>query len=102
MIRSLAVKRAKIATLCRRFHVRRLDLFGSAARRTDFLETSDVDLLVEYEPNYSPPTLSDFFALRDALSDLLGRKIDLTMAGAVRNPFVRASIEHSRQPLYGA
>jgi len=65
MIRSLAVKRAKIATLCWRFHVRRLDLFGSAARRTDFLETSDVDLLVEYEPNYSPPTLSEFFALRE-------------------------------------
>jgi hypothetical protein len=102
MVSKLAIRRAKIADLCRRFHVRRLDLFGSAARETDFLETSDVDLLVEYEPTYSPPALSDFFALRSALSDLLDRKIDLTMAGAVRNPFVRASIEHSRQPLYGA
>jgi hypothetical protein len=102
MIPALASARADIVKTCQRYHVRRLDLFGSAARETDFTEQSDIDLLVEYEPQHSPPTLGDFLALRDALSDLLGRKVDLVMEGAVRNPYLRAAIERSRQPLHGA
>jgi predicted nucleotidyltransferase len=82
--------------------VRRLDLFGSAARETDFGPGSDFDFLVTYEPAHTTPPLSDYFALRDALSALLGRKVDLTMASALRNPFVRAAIEASRLPLHGA
>ena len=94
--------RAEIADLCRRFHVSRLDVFGSAARETDFDPArSDVDLLVAYLPGHVP-SFSDDLALRDALTDLLGRKVDLVMAGAVRNPFIRAGIERSRQPLYAA
>jgi predicted nucleotidyltransferase len=93
---------AEIAELCRRFHVRRLDVFGSAARVVDFDPArSDIDILVAYAPD-SAPNMWDYFALREALSDLLGRKVDLVMADAVENPFVRAGIERSRQPLYGA
>ena len=81
MIPALSGAGADIAEICRRFHVRRLDLFGSAAReKSDFTEQSDIDLLVEYEPGYAPPTLADFLALRDALSTRLGRKVDLVMA----------------------
>jgi len=94
--------RPEISALCRRFHVRRLDLFGSAARETDFTDQSDVDFLVDYEPSHSPPSLSDFFELRDALSSLLGRRVDLTMATALRNPHLRTAIERSRQNLHGA
>jgi predicted nucleotidyltransferase len=102
MIPALSGAGADIAEICLRFHVRRLDLFGSAARETDFTEQSDIDLLVEYEPGCSPPTLADFLALRDALSTRLGRKVDLVMAGAVRNPYLSAAIERSRRPLHGA
>jgi predicted nucleotidyltransferase len=94
--------RADISSLCRRFNVRRLNLFGSAARGTDFTETSDLDFLVTYEHDHTPPALGDFFALRDALSALFGRRVDLTMKSALRNPFVRAAIEKSRQPVHGA
>ncbi|MDE8347645.1 MAG: nucleotidyltransferase domain-containing protein [Acidocella sp.] len=94
--------RPEISALCRHFHVRRLDLFGSAARETDFGPDSDFDFLVTYEPGHAPPALDDFFALRDALETLLGRKVDLTMASALRNPFIRAAIEASRLPLHGA
>jgi uncharacterized protein len=94
--------RAEIAELCQRFHVRRLDVFGSAARGSDFDPTrSDVDLLVSYMPDRR----ADFGAyldLRDALSELFGRPVDLVMENAVENPFIRAGIERSRQPLYGA
>ena len=92
---------AEIADLCRRFHVSRLDVFGSAARVVDFDPArSDIDILISYAPD-SPPSAWDHFALRDALSDLLGRKVDLVMANSVENPFVRAGIERSRQVVYG-
>jgi len=93
--------RAEIADLCRRFHVSRLDVFGSAARVVDFDPArSDIDILVSYASD-SQPSAWDHFALRDALSDLLGRKVDLVMANSVENPFVRAGIERSRQVVYG-
>lgn len=98
----IEVDPAVIADLCRRFHVRRLDLFGSAARGVDFdPDRSDVDLLVEYEPGHAPG-LTEYFDLRDALEQLYARKVDLVMAAGVRNPYVRSTIERHRRPLYAA
>jgi len=74
LIRMLISKRDSIAELCRRYHVLRLDVFGSAARETDFSDGSDIDLLVQFEPSHAPPALCDFFALRDTLAGLFGRK----------------------------
>ena len=103
MLELIETHRNNIAELCRRLGVQRQDVFGSAARGTDFdPERSDVDLLVSYPPDQPGPGLTEYFALRDALTDLLGRPVDLVMAGAVENPFVRAGIERSRQVLYGA
>lgn len=102
MIPILETRSADIAEICRRFHVSRLDVFGSAARESDFSEDSDIDLLVEYEAGHHPLSLKDYLALRGALEDLLDRKVDLVMAGAVSNPYVRAGIERSRQNLHGA
>ena len=93
---------AEIAAICRRLHVRRLDLFGSAARAYDFTADSDIDILVEFETSPASPALVDFFNLRDSLTSLFGRKVDLTMASAIRNPYLRASIDRSRVPLHGA
>ena len=103
MLDLIEAHRDQIAELCRRFGVQRLDVFGSAARVTDFdPERSDVDLLVFYRPDLPRPGLTEYFALRDALMELLGRPVDLVMAGAVENPFVRAGIERSRRMLYAA
>ena len=93
----------RIAEICRRRRVARLEVFGSAARGDDFdAERSDVDLLVEFDGTAGTPSLVDFFALRDELATVLGRPVDLVMVDAVRNPFVRADIERSREPLYAA
>jgi uncharacterized protein len=103
MIPSLASRRREIGALCRRFHVRRLDVFGSAARGDDFdPERSDIDFIVEYDPTRPPPDFGDFFDLQEALSKLLGRKVDLMTAQHIRNPYLKASIERSREPVYGA
>ncbi len=80
----------------------RLDVFSSAARGSDFdAARSDVDLLVTYLPGYAPD-IATYQDLRDALADLLERPVDLVMEGAVENPFIRAGIERSRQPIYAA
>jgi len=103
MITSLADRRSEIAVVCRRFHVSRLDVFGSAARGVDFdPERSDADFVVEFEAEHAPPALADFLGLREALEGVVGRRVDLTMAAGVRNPYVRAEIERTREPVYGA
>ena len=66
----------RVAEFCRRYHIRRLSLFGSVLRE-DFRPDSDVDMLVEFEPGHEP----GFFGLarmERELSELLeGRKVDL-------------------------
>jgi predicted nucleotidyltransferase len=102
MIPIISARRSELDDICHRFHVRRLDLFGSAARGEDFTDESDIDFLVEFEPDHAPPALRDFLALRQALAALFGREVDLTVAGSIRNPFLQAAIARSRVTLHGA
>ena len=91
-----------IATICQRFHVCRLEVFGSAARTDEFNPaTSDVDFLIEFADG-ATPGLQDFFGAKTALEDLLGRTVDLVEPGAVRNPHVLASINRNREAVYPA
>ena len=101
MIDALEHRRGEIAEVCRRHGVRWLDVFGSAARGTDFGPESDIDLLVDYEPAASM-ALRNFFALREALAEVVGRRVDLIMSAALKNPYLRASVDRSRRRLYGA
>lgn len=96
-------KRKSIADLCERLGVRRMDVFGSAARARDFdPDHSDVDLLVEFTPGSQDASWGPYFELKERLETLLERPVDLVEAGAVRNPYILATIERDRQPLYGA
>jgi hypothetical protein len=91
-------RRTELDEICRRRGVRRLELFGSAAR-DDFTPASDLDFLVEFSGG---PSLTDYLGLREYLKLLFGREVDLVMPGAVRNPYIRATIERDRQLLYAA
>jgi predicted nucleotidyltransferase len=94
--------RAGIAAICQRYRIRRLDVFGSAARADDFdADSSDADFLVEFAPD-TTVGLGNFFGAKTDLEALLGRGVDLVESGAVRNPFVLASINRSREPVYAA
>jgi|SRR5436305_5251149 len=100
---SLQQHRADLEALCRRYHVLRLEVFGSAARGEDFDPArSDVDFLVELDRAQVKPTLHTFFELQERLAEILGRPVDLVMAGAVRNPYLQADIEGSRETVYAA
>ena len=95
--------RPEITALCRRFGVRRLAVFGSAARERDFDPArSDVDLLVEFEP-ISPGAYVDvYFGLKEGLEQVFGRPVDLVADAAIRNPYFRQGIEQSKALLYAA
>ena len=98
---SIEQHRAEIADLCRLFAVRRLEVFGSAARGVDFDPvTSDADFLVEFAPGSKLAPLRQFFGLAEALEELLGRHVDLVEPGAIRNPYIRASIDRAREVVY--
>ena len=103
MLPLISNHRTEIAELCRRFRVRRLEVFGSAERETDFDPArSDVDFLVEFVPDVTPPTLDTYFTLRESLSAVVGLPVDLVMAGSIRNPYLRAEIERSKETVYAA
>lgn len=103
MIDAVASHREELQTLCRRFHVRRLDLFGSAARGDFDPQRSDIDFLVEFD-RLHPDALSlkTYLGLKDSLEALLGRKVDLVEPGAMRNPYLKASIDEAREPIFEA
>ena len=78
-----------------------LEVFGSAARGTDFdPRTSDADFLVEFKLENGRAPLRQYFDLAEALRQVLGRSVDLVESGAVRNPYVRAAIDKSRELVY--
>lgn len=92
-----------IAELCRRYRVRRLDVFGSAARGVDFAPgSSDADFLVEFLPEPDSPSLKIFFAFQNDLAQILGCAVDLAEASALRNPYVQTGIDQSREVVYAA
>lgn len=94
---------AAIADACRHYQVRRLEVFGSAARGVDFdMANSDADFIVEFLPRSDGPSLKDFFELQANLSHILGRPVDLVEASAIRNPYIRADIDKTRESVYVA
>jgi len=92
-----------IRALCREFGVARLELFGSAATDTFDPARSDVDFIVEYPPDYEFGLwLTRYFELQERLSVLLGRPVDLVMAGAMRKPHFIEAANETRRLLYAA
>lgn len=91
-----------IIDICKRFHVRRLWVFGSILTPS-FSDRSDVDLCVDFDWKNIPllESANNFFGFQNALETLLGRKIDLTDDSAVRNPYFRAELNETRRLIYG-
>lgn len=95
-------QRTRLSELCRRYHARRLDVFGSGTRDTFDPERSDLDFVVLFEDLPPAELANAFFGLRDGLGDLFNREVDLLTQESIVNPYLLASIEQSRQSLYAA
>lgn len=70
----IPIDQKKVAAFCQRCHIQKLSLFGSILR-DDFRPESDVDVLVEFEPDHIPGW--GFFSMERELSEILGRRVDL-------------------------
>ena len=96
MTRNIGVAPEVLAAFCRRHHIRKLSLFGSALR-DDFGPESDLDILVEFEPGH---TLGfAFFGMQDELSELFGRTVDLNTP-AFLSRYFRQDVLRSAQVQY--
>jgi predicted nucleotidyltransferase len=90
---AIEVPVSRVADFCRRHHIRRLALFGSVLRN-DFGPESDVDVLVDFDPGYTPGLA--FFSMQDELSDLLGWKVDLNTRGFLSRHFCDEVLRQAR------
>ena len=97
----LRIPKKEIAALCRKYGVKKLSVFGSAARG-EMTARSDVDLMVEFKPGQAPslwegPDMQKEFS---ALFD--GRRVDLVPPGIMRNPYRRKTIAPDLKVIYEA
>lgn len=92
----------KIIELCKRFHVRKLWVFGSILTNR-FSDRSDIDLCVDFDWENIPllDAADNFFDFQYALEALFGRRVDLTDDSAVRNPYFREELNEKRRLIYG-
>ena len=99
---SIARYRDELEELCRRYNVRRLELFGSAVSGEFDVDTSDLDFLVTFE-ELEPRIYADaYLGFYEGLTALFKRRIDLVSASAITNPYFLESIQRSREKLYAA
>ncbi len=92
-----------IRELCRDYGVAKLEVFGSANTPEFDPARSDIDFLVEFPAGYDfGPWLARLQELEEALAALLGRKVDLVMASALRNKWFRREAEKTRRVIYDA
>jgi predicted nucleotidyltransferase len=87
--RRLKVDREAVAAFCTRHGIRRLALFGSVLR-ADFRPDSDVDVLVEFEPDVTVGLIT-LAGMEAELAELLGRRVDLRTAAEL-SPYFRDQV----------
>ena len=97
---SIEVPIDRIATFCRKWGIAELSVFGSVLR-DDFGPDSDIDVLVSFTPG-SRMTFEGYLDMRDELSSIFGRQIDLVEKRLITNPFRRHEILTTKRVLYAA
>jgi len=89
-----------VAELCRRFHVRTLDVFGSAVTGRFDPARSDIDFLVEFEEPRGDGYAKRWLGLEQGLAALFNRPVDVLGESSLKNPFLRRSIEATKRRLF--
>jgi len=99
----IKIPKAQISDFCRRNHVLKLALFGSILRK-DFRPESDIDLVVEFDPE-NDVSLLDMARIRQQLGDVLHRSIDLLTRSGVkgmRNHLRKREVLRRLRSIYAA
>lgn len=90
----------KLNKLCNKYKVSKLYLFGSA-RSKNFNKNSDLDFIVTFKDIDKDDYFDNYYDFKFSLIDALNRKIDLLEEKAIRNPFLKISIDNSKEKIYG-
>jgi uncharacterized protein len=90
----------QIKLLCQQNKVKSLFAFGSVTRE-DFNDSSDIDLVVDFDEK-DPFKYTDlYFNLKSRLELILKRQVDLLEERAIRNPFFQQELERTKVMIYG-
>ena len=90
----------QLTELCRKLSVERLDIVGSAVRNDFDFQSSDIDVLIQFEGREN--LFHRYFNLKFELEKLFGRKVDVLQERAIKNPNVKESLERDRIQIYAA
>ncbi len=90
----------QLHTLCNMHGVEHLYLFGSATN-SNFTDKSDIDFLVKFKPGGIKNYFINYLNLKNSLSKLLGREVDLLEEQTLKNPILIRSINKSKELIYG-
>jgi predicted nucleotidyltransferase len=95
--KTIDLPKEKIAEFCKRNHIRKVSLFGSVLHG-DFRPDSDIDLLVEFDPDHIPGLIR-LAGMEIELSEILGRKVDLRTLQDL-SPYFRKEVLNSAEEQY--
>ena len=87
-----------IIEIAKNYNIRELSLFGSVLRN-DFNSDSDIDLLIEFKMN-THYSYFDLLEIKDKLSDILNRPVDLVEKDSLKNPYRRNEIINTARKIY--
>lgn len=90
----------RIEELCKMYNVARLYVFGSAVT-PDFKDESDIDLLVDFKKIDLIDYTDNYFDFKYSLQNLFNRDVDLLENQAIRNPYLKDSIDNTKKLIYG-
>ncbi len=102
MITAVSERASELEQLCVLHHVKRLDMFGSAASGDQREDTNDLDFLVEFQTLPAGAYADAYFGLLEALETLFEGPVDLIVDSAIQNPFFRQRVEETRTQIYAA
>ena len=89
-----------VRTLCKLHKVQRLFVFGSVLSDR-FQKDSDIDLIVDFQGVDLYDYADNYFDLKESLENLFQREVDLLEDKAIKNPYLRKSIDSSKVLVYG-
>jgi uncharacterized protein len=90
----------QIQRLCENHKVRTLYAFGSVNSK-NFSKKSDVDLVVDFKIEDPIEYTDNYFDLKFELEKILNRQVDLLESKAIKNPYLKESIDRTKILVYG-
>ena len=101
MVKTIEKNKEALITLCKKYDVKTMYVFGSAA--TDTLnKNSDIDILITFKDIPIHTYTDNYFELHDKLEELFNRNVDLITENSLSNPYLINSIDKTKQLLYAA